>query len=144
MVNSTNKPNTGFWIIGIAALIWNLMGVMAYIGQAYMTDEMLEALPEDQQVLLENVPIWATAAFAFAVFGGTLGSLLLLLRKKAAIRIFILSLFGILIQMLYDLFISDSMEVYGPGSIIMPIMVIIIGFFLIWYSKNSTEKKWLS
>lgn len=144
MTKSTNKPTTAFWIIAVVALIWNLMGVFAYLSQAYMTDEAIAALPEAERAMAENYPAWATAAFAIAVFGGALGCILLLLRKKLANPIFIISLIGILVQMTYNLMISKAAEVYGPGGMIMPIMVILIGFFLVWYSKQSTAKGWLS
>ena len=83
-MSQSNKPNTGFWILSILALVWNLMGVLNYIGQAFITDDMKALLPESQRLYMESVPSWATAAFAFAVFAGVLGCLLLLLRKKIA------------------------------------------------------------
>lgn len=143
MTNST-KPTTAFWIIAIVALIWNLMGVMAYIDQAYIADETVAALPEAERALYENLPAWVTAAFAIAVFGGALGCILLLLRKKLAIKVFIASFIAIVVQMIYNLGISGAMDVYGPGAAIMPVMVIAIGAFLIWYSKNVDKKGWLS
>ena len=144
MTESKNKPAKSFWIIGITALIWNLMGVFAYLQRAYMTAEDLAALPIEEQALYDNVPIWVTAAFALAVFGGTLGCILLLLRKKLATFIFSISLANILAQMTYNIFMSKALEVYGPGGIIMPIMVIIIGAFLVWYSKKMDQQGFLS
>ena len=138
MTNLINKPTPTFWIISIAALIWNLMGVSAYLGQAYMTDAILKALPETEQLYYTNMPAWVTAAFAFAVFGGTVGCILLLLKKKLAIVLFILSLLGVLTQFVYNFFIQDYMEVSGSNSI-MPIIVIGVAAFLIWYSKKSKE-----
>lgn len=136
MTDTKNKPTTSFWIIGILALLWNLMGVFAYLQQAYMTAEDLAALPADQQALYENVPAWVTAVFALAVFGGALGCILLLLRKKLATFVFIISFISILAQMTYNLFMSKALEVYGPGGMIMPIMVVVLGAFLVWYSKK--------
>ncbi|WP_394421138.1 hypothetical protein [Tenacibaculum mesophilum] len=143
-MTDSNKPTTLFWIIGIAALVWNGLGVMSYIGQAYMTDEVRAALPEAERALYENVPTWVTAAFAIAVFGGLLGSAFLLMRKKLARPMFLISLIAIIVQMSYNLFMSRASEVYGPGSIIMPIMVIVIGVFLLMYSKKTIAKGWLS
>lgn len=136
MSSSTNKPGNGFWIIGIVALIWNLMGVYAYLQQAYMTAEDLAALPSEQQALYENVPAWVTGAFAIAVFGGVLACILLLMKKKLATMIFLVSLIGIIVQMSYNLFMSKAVEVYGPGGMIMPAMVLLIGVYLLWYSKK--------
>jgi hypothetical protein len=36
------------------------------------------------------------------------------------------------------------MEVYGPGAVIMPILVLFVGVFLLWYSKKAIAKKWLA
>ncbi|MBT3587854.1 MAG: hypothetical protein HN507_04320 [Flavobacteriaceae bacterium] len=135
-MTATNKPKTAFWIIAISALIWNLMGVMAYLGQAYMTDETKALLPEAEKALYDNVPIWVTAAFAIAVFGGVLASIALLMRKQIAKTLFLVSLIGILVQMIYNFFISGAMDVYGHGEIIMSTMVIVIGVYLYLYSKN--------
>lgn len=137
---NTTKPTTTFWLIAVLALIWNLMGVFAYLGQAFLTEEAIALMPENEQELLKNIPAWATAAFAVAVWGGLLGSILLLLRKKWAYTVFIISFMGIIVQMVYNLFMSKSIEVYGPGGYIMPVLVIIFGLLLIWYSKQCIAK----
>lgn len=140
---TSSKPK---WFLGIAifAIIWNLLGVIAYIAQMMMTPEMLEALPEAERAIIENTPSWATSAFAIAVWGGTLGSILLLLKKKIAVYIFALSFVGVLVQMYHSIFIANSIEVYGPGGLVMPIMVLLIGGGLIWYSNDLTKKGWLN
>ena len=80
------KPPVWFWIVSIVALIWNGLGVMAYLARAYATDEMIAALPPEQQAeFLAEHPAWYTAAFAIAVFAGVLGCLALLLRKNGHI-----------------------------------------------------------
>jgi hypothetical protein len=109
-----------------------------------MTDDVLASLPKDQQLLYQDVPAWVTAAFATAVFSGTLGALLLLLKKKIASTFFILSFAGIMVQMTYGLFISENTDSYGPLGLLMPIMIIAVGGYLIWYSKKATEHRWLS
>ncbi len=144
MTNYLRKPTGLFWIISSMALVWNLMGVFNYLTQAFMTNEVLASLPEDQQLLYEDVPAWVTAAFATAVFSGTLGAILLLLKKKVASNFFILSFVGIIIQMTYGLMISENTNSYGPLGLLMPLMIIAIGGYLIWYSKKATEHRWLS
>lgn len=143
-MTDSNKPTTLFWIIGVAALVWNGLGVMQYLGMAYMTDEVKAALPEAERTLYDNIPSWVTAAFAIAVFGGLIGSAFLLMRKKLARPMFLISLIAIIVQMSYNLFMSRAAEVYGPGSVIMLIMIIVIGVFLLMYSKKTIAKGWLS
>ena len=81
-MNYLRKPSNLFWVISSIALVWNLMGVLNYLDQAFMTDKILETLPKEQQILYQDVPAWVTTAFAIAVFSETLGLLLLLLKKK--------------------------------------------------------------
>ena len=143
--NGKVKPPVWFWVVGVVALLWNLMGAMAYIGQAYMTDEVKAALPADQQALLENIPAWATAAFAIAVWGGVLGCLALLLRKKWARPVLVISLLGILVQMSYSFFMSNALEVYGTGQgMVMPLLIIVIGVVLVLFAKSTQNKGWIS
>ena len=143
MNTATNKPATWFWIVSTIALVWNLMGVMAYITQVTMSPETLQAMPEPKRALYVSIPMWATGAFAFAVWGGAAGCVLLLLRKKLATGLLILSFAGILVQLYHSFFISNSIEVYGPGGMIMPIMVITLGAFQIWFSRKAAAKDWL-
>ena len=144
MTNYLRKPSNLFWVISVMALVWNLMGVFNYLTQAFMTNEVLASLPKDQQLLYEEVPAWVTAAFAVAVFSGTLGALLLLLKKKVSSTFFILSFVGIIVQMTYGLLISENTDSYGPLGLVMPLMIIAIGGYLIWYSKKAAENRWIS
>lgn len=142
-MTTSTKPTATFWIISVLALLWNIMGVMAYIMHVTMTPETLQALPAEEQVLYTDVPVWATAAFAIAVWGSTLACVLLILRRKLATPVFIISFAAIIVQMVHQLFISKSIEVYGPGGAVMPAMIILIAAFLIWYSRKATALGWL-
>ncbi|HOX83164.1 MAG TPA: hypothetical protein PLJ60_18155 [Chryseolinea sp.] len=143
MTRTDSKPATWFWIVSILALVWNLMGVMAYIMQVMMSPEEMQALPENQRTFYESTPAWATGAFAVAVWGGAMGCILLLLRRKLATPILIISLAGILVQMYHSFFVSNSFEVFGPGGMIMPIMVLVIAIGLIWFARKATAKGWM-
>lgn len=141
---TTSKPNIAFWIIGVVALLWNAMGVKSYLDQAYRTEAYLSAYTEEQLALVDAGPSWITAVFAIAVFGGLLGSLLLLLRKKWAVGLFGLSLLAVLVQMGYSWFATDSIEVFGTVmGIVMPLVVIVVAIFLYFYSKGASQKGWL-
>ena len=147
MSEESTISNVPKWFLGvaIAALIWNLLGVFAYLGQMYLMSnpEMLAELSVDEQNLYKDTPIWATIGFTLAVWGGALGSLLLILKKKAAKPVLIVSLAGILVQMYHSFFISNNFEVYGPGAAVMPVMIIIFGIGLVWLSDKSVKEGWL-
>jgi len=143
MTDKTIKPTSAFWIISVAALIWNIMGVIAYLGQAYMTEEVLKALPEGEQAYHNNVPAWVTAVFAIAVFAGVFGSLGLLMRKKWATMLFIVSLIAVIAQLIYNVFIQKFIELSGE-KIIFPIVVLIIAILLVFLSRKAGKEGWIS
>lgn len=140
---TTSKPNTGFWIIAVLALLWNLMGVFQYLTTTLMADTLAEAIPEEQMALMNALPSWYNYVFAVAVFAGTIGCLLLLIRKKLAVPVLGISLLAVLIQMGYWLFATDVMDVMGMSSVIMPLVVIVVAIFLYFYSKGASQKGWL-
>ena len=123
-----------FWAIGAVALIWNVMGVINFFVQ--MNPDVLAAYRESERAIVEGRPAWATGAFAIAVFGGALGSLLLLLRKSAAYYLFIASLLGAIVQMAPSLGTAGS--TIGVG------VFLLVAAFLIWYSKQAESKGWIS
>lgn len=136
--STTNKPPVWYWVIAVIALIWNLMGVSAYLIRAYATDEMIAALPPEQQAeYLIEFPAYYTAAFAIAVFAGVLGCIALLIRKKWAYILFVLSALGAIVQHIY-LFLNVEIPSY-----VMPILVIGVCLFLVWFARNSNAKGWL-
>ena len=144
MTANQTRPAISFWIISAIALLWNLTGIMSFAMNITMSSEALSALPDAQRELYENTPVWLKFVFGVAIFSGVLGCILLLMRKSSAIRIFIVSLIAILIQMLYSLFLTKSVEVYGATSIIMPVVVIGIGIFLVWYSRSAQSRGWIN
>ena len=144
MTTSSTKIPIWFWIVTIFMLLWNIMGVMTFFQYMFISDETLAAMPDNERALYGEYPMWTNIVFAMAVFGGTMGSIGLLLKKKWARTMFIISLIGIIPQMIHNVFMTGSMEVYGPGSLIMPILVVVLGIFLLWFANYSIKKNWLS
>ncbi|MDH4124019.1 MAG: hypothetical protein OEW64_10370 [Gammaproteobacteria bacterium] len=139
-----NKPSTNFWIIGGAALVWNLIGLVFYVGQVTMSPEALAKMTETQQEFFVSTPAWATAAFAIAVNAGVLGSLFLLLRKSWAIPMFVLSLLAIIVQDVDAFLLRDAFGVLGVSGVIIPSMVFVIAIALLLYARATKTKHWLS
>jgi membrane protein CcdC involved in cytochrome C biogenesis len=133
-----------FMLISAGALVWNLLGVAAYISQVTMSAAALAALPEGERLLYETIPVWATSAFAVAVNGSALGCILLLFKKSWAYPVLFVSLLGVLVQMVHSIFIANSIEVYGPGGMVMPVMVVLVSAYLVWFSRNAWRNGWIS
>lgn len=125
-------------MISAVALVWNLLGGVNFAVQMLADD--LSGFPEWWLLVVETRPWWATAGMVVGVFGGLFGCVLLLLRRRLALPLFIASLVGVAMTM------SHAFGVGEPGAqqvfegIIMPFAV---GVFLIWYARFSVKKGWL-
>ena len=123
-----------FWILGVLAVLWNLIGLLAFVAQMLMTEETMAQLPEAQQDLYRNMPTWVNFAFAVAVVCGTLGTILLLVRTKFATPVLALSLLGVLLQYGHMFLMTNTPSVMGAGAMVLPALVVLISIGLIPYS----------
>jgi len=139
---TARKVPSWFMIVSVIFLIWNLLGVIAYLHQVTMDPEALAAMPEAQRQILENTPDWATAAFAVATNCGALGCLLLLLKRNLAGLFLQISLAGVLVQMYHAFFVADAFEVLGPGGVVMPVIVTVIAIFLVVLAAKARVNHW--
>lgn len=144
-MNATTKPNTAFWIIAVLALLWNLIGVYFWLYEYFlMTEEIRATLPPEQVEIMASAPSWSMYVYALAVFSGLLASVLLLMRKRLAVGVFMLSLIAVLILQLYWMFAMEIVEKMGPQSLIMPLIVIAAAIFEYFYSKGAARNGWLA
>lgn len=104
-----------------------------------MNTDTVAAMPESYRAIVEGRPAWATVAFAIAVFGGAVGGLLLLLRKSASYYVFIASLLGAIGAQILFIGMAD----FPFEALIGGLMQLVVGAFLISYSKRAERKGWI-
>jgi cytochrome c oxidase subunit IV len=133
-----------FWALAVIFLLWNLMGIVSFFGHTFVTEEALAKLPDNERTLYGDYPFWTTIIFAIATFGGLIGSIGLILKRKWSKQFFIISFLAIVPQMIHNVFFTKSTEVYGTAqAITMPVLVVLIGAILIWFSNYLIKKSWL-
>jgi len=129
-----------FTIIALVLLLWNLIGVAAFIMQ-YTAD--LPALartdPYTARIFAE-MPPWAWIAYACAVGSGALGAVMLLLRKAAAVWLFLLSVVAIVIQFGYSFLGTDMLAVKGPTTTAFPLVILLIAVVQLLYARHLKAK----
>jgi hypothetical protein len=135
---AVRRVHWSFWAIAAVAVVWNSMGCVNFVSQ--MNADTVSAMPESYRVIVESRPAWATVAFAIAVFGGVVGGLLLLLKKSAAYPVFIASLLGAVGAQIPAVGMAD----FPFEAMIGGLLQLVVGAFLIWYSKRAERKGWIS
>lgn len=127
------RPPSWLRIVAALALLWNLIGIWSYLGSVGVVPPMAGGE-------VEAMPAWATAAYAISVFAGALGSLGLVLLKRWASALLILSLVGIVALDLW----AFALRPGGTPDVVMPIVVTVIGILLVWLAGTASRRGWLS
>jgi hypothetical protein len=145
MLESSNKTTIPiwFWVVSVVGLLWYLMDTSMFAMRLFMNEAAIKEIPENQQHLFQNIPLWVNIVFAGEVFGGLLGCVALLLKKKLALLLFIISILGVLAQTSNIWFLTDAISIMGAPAIVMPLFAIIIGTALIFLSRFAITKSWL-
>lgn len=137
------EPPAKFWIIAIAALVWNGIGVFSFINRLQMTGEEVFALPALERQVFMLTPEWVTMVFGMAVIFGSLGAMYLLVRRKTAVFMFMVSLLSVLVQMGYSLYLSGYLDIFSAKTMLLPAAIIGISVYLLHFSRNAIVLRWI-
>lgn len=129
------------WVVGIVAVLWNGFGCVDYIMTQTQGQAWLESMgmTEMQIAYFNAMPAWTHGAWAIGVFGGVIGGLFLLLRRRWALHAFALSFLGWVAGVIYAFFLSNGLEAMGSA---WPMQIVIgaVAAFFIWYAWAMTKR----
>lgn len=134
------KVAGSFIVIGIIFLVWNLMGDAAYLMQVTMNLADLAKTDPYTARLFAQMPQWAWAAYAVAVWGATLATILLLMKRKSAVMLYAISLAAIVIQFGYSFLGTDLLAVKGVMAAAFPLFIFIMGVIQLLYARSLAQR----
>lgn len=125
------------WIVGVLATIWNGFGGFDYLMTQTRNEQYLAHFTDPQRVYFESFPIWMEAAWAFGVWGGLAGSLLLLARSRWAVAAFAVSLAGLAISTVYQYVLSTPPPEMTSGAMLaMNLVIWAVAIGLLFYAMR--------
>lgn len=144
MDNDIAKRPIHLWIVGIAATLWNLIGPTDYLMTRLRQDSWIEmGMPGvDPQIVysyIDSMPIWSHIGWGLGVWGGLLGSILLLARSRYAVHVLAASLLGVAMSLGWQLLAGPAMPpemTTSAASQIMPYVIIVIAVALFLYART--------
>jgi hypothetical protein len=136
MTDALVKTPWHIWLIGVIAVLFNSIGVFDFVmsmaqGAEYQASA---GMTPDQIAHYQAMPSWMTVVWAVGVFGAFLASILLLLRRKLALPVFVLSLTAFLISLLYTYVLTNGGAVMGRQ---MAVTSAVIAGLLVFFSGYS-------
>ena len=133
------------WVVGIIGALWSAIGVLSFMLTQMNVEAVMSQFPPQQREYFESFPLWAVAFWAIGVFGGVIGCLLLLLKKRLAFHVLLASAIGAIVSNLGGLFLLGGMEVMREtGGLGFTAVPIILGVFLAYYANAMSTKGVLS
>lgn len=138
----TKRP-TWFVVVAVLAVLWNLFGLWSFYYHFTATPEVVATWPEVQQRIAEVTPGWIFVPFAIATIGGTLGSLGLLLGRRWATPVLLLSLLAIIVQFGAYYLLTPTWALTGMTGAALPLCIAVIGLLLWLLAGKAAARGWL-
>ncbi len=133
MKNAPGKTPWHVWLIGLIAVLFNSIGVFDFVmslaqGATYQASA---GMTPDQIAHYQQMPNWMMVVWAVGVFGAFIASILLLLRRKQAMLVFLVSLAAFIVSLVYTYVLTNGGAVMGQQ---MAIASAVIAAVLIFFS----------
>ena len=130
--------------VAITALLWNIMGCVAYILDATISPEDIAQLTAAQQAAYASRSAWVVSATAIAVWGGAAGCVGLVWRKRWATWLLVASLAGVIVQDLGIFVLSDAASQAGATAMVLQGFVLVIAVGLVFLGRRAAAEGWIS
>lgn len=121
------------WVVGIVALLWNAMGAFDYSMTQSRNAAYMAGFTPEQLAFFYGMPAVVNSAWAVGVWGGVAGSLLLLLRRRSAVWVFLASVVGVITTTFHNYVLADGMTVAGDTFSLLftgAIFLVALGLFI--------------
>src|SRR4051794_12266045 len=129
-----------FTICAIASVLFMALGCVALVMHVTANPQ---TLPLDQRQLFEAEPQWVLAASSFAFVAGLIGSILLLLKRRAAERVLLVSLVGML-AWFAGMFVTPRFsDLLSTDQIAILIVTVALTWTIYWFARHSRQRGWL-
>jgi len=138
---SNGRTPWHLWVIGILAVLWNSMGAFDYLMTQTENEGYMSNFSPEQLEYFYGFPTWVVAFWAIAVWGGVLGAVLLVLRKKLAADVLLLSFLSMVLTTIYNFGLSNGLEVMGgPGELVFSALIFVFALLLYLYAKTMKNR----
>ena len=135
------QPLAGWYYAGAAAsFLFMAFGCFAYVMHV---SAVPAALPPDQRFALAAEPTWVTGAYAVTVWSGLFGAALLLLRRRAAEMVTLVSLLALVLWVAGMALIEPLRDSLSYNDWAVTIVILAVTWTIYWFARHSRQRGWL-
>jgi hypothetical protein len=137
----TPRPIAGwFMVAAVAALLFMGLGCVSYLMHVLANPD---TLPLDQRAAYAAEPAWVTGAYAVAVWAGLGGAILLLMKRKLAEPVMLVSLIAVLIWFAGLLLVTPLRDAMSANDLLVAIVVTVLTWTVYWFARHSRQRHWI-
>jgi hypothetical protein len=125
-MSSSVKAPIHLWIVGVVTLLWNMMGGFDYLMTQTKNEAYMAKFTQAQLDYFYGFPIWFEFFWALAVWGGLVGSVLILMRKGLATVVCMVSFVSMVLTTIYSFGLSSGMEVMGSSGVVFTGVIFLV------------------
>ena len=129
-----------FWVAAGLALLFEAFGCFMYLAQVTADPA---SLPLDQRAMWDATPMWMVAANAIAVWVGLVGAGLLLLRRKLAVPVLLVSLLAVFVQFSGLFLVPQLRQTVPDTALAAPIAILVICYAIFQLARLAHKRGWL-
>ena len=78
--------------------------------------------------------------WALAVWGGVLGMLLLLLKRRLAVPVLLVSFLAMIVTSIQNFLLSNGLEVMGGAGLLFSVLIFVFALGLWLYARSMAER----
>ena len=135
------KSPTHLWLVGGLALLWNAFGALDFVMTQTRNETYMGQFSPEQLDYFYGFPAWVVATWALATWGGVLGCVLLLLRKRWAVPVFGVSLLCMLLTTVHNYVLTNGLEVAGGVfPIVFSALIFVVAAMLLVYARRMRDQ----
>ena len=128
------------WLVGILGLLWGSMGAFDYLMTQTQNESYMSQFTPEQLEFFYGFPTWVVAFWALAVWGGVLGTLLLLLKRHLAVRVLLVSFLAMIVTSIHNFFLSNGLEVMGGAGLLFSVLIFVFALGLWLYARSMAQR----
>ncbi len=133
------------WVVGAVSLIWNSVGAMDFVMTQTKNKAYMSGFTPAQLDFYYGFPVWVVAAWGIAVWGGVLGSLLLLVRKRQAFHLFLSSSVCMVLADIHNFSAANGLKLMGgAAALAFSAVIFVIGVLLLVYARTMRKRRVLT
>jgi hypothetical protein len=138
----TPRPVAAWYMpAAVAAMLFMAFGCVIYLMHVFADPA---SLPLDQRAAYEAEPLWVIAANAVSVSLGLAGTVLLVMRKKLAEPLLMVSLAAVLVWLAGLLLVTNLRENMSANDLLVALVIAAVTWTIFWFARHSRMRGWIS